>query len=727
MSNAVIHFYEFGPFRIDRTERVLFRDNQPLILTPKAFDLLLTLVEHGGHILEKENLMSAVWPETIVEESNLTHHISVLRKILGEHSGERPYIETIPRRGYRFVSDVKELNGVNAAPIATPLSATPSFTVVNDKETTGERVAAVLPLAVKPAQKAVLSGRINPGLRRVFLVCSLLIIAAAVLIYFGLKSQMPKVASTIQITRDGRMKRDAVVTDGTRVYFSEQLGGQIVLAQVSSTSGETVPFQPLLSNANLLAISPDKSKLLIGRFEGSASECPLWVVPVTGGSPYRLGDLLGHAATWIPNGEWITYAKGGELFQVRNDASGAHKLLSVAGRVDGPRWSPDGKRLRFTVLDTKTLSPKLWEAAADGTNPHPLLPDWNQSEGECCGNWSADGKYFVFESARNRVSDIWVFWEETGLVARARREPVQLTFGPMNFHMPVPSTDGNQIFVRGEQPRGELIRYDTNTRQFTSYLSGLSAEGLRFSADGEWISYVTYPEGDLWRSKVDGSQRLQLSFPPLRARNPRWSPDGKKIAFTAQLPGKQWKIQLVSTDGGSPQQLMVEEREERNPNWSPDGNSLVFDARATLGNRSIYLLDLRTNQVSPLPGGTKMFSPRWSPDGRYIAAMPLDSQKLMLFDVATEVWLELAQLRTAYPTWSRDSKYIYFIDHFGNEPGIKRVRIADRKVEWVADTKELRLVQTPNGSWFGLSPDDSPLVLRDVGIQDIYALRLQTF
>ena len=126
MSNAVIHFYEFGPFRIDRTERVLFRDNQPLILTPKAFDLLLTLVEHGGHILEKENLMSAVWPETIVEESNLTHHISVLRKILGENSGARPYIETIPRRGYRFVTEVREQNGAEAQPVVEEAAASTS-------------------------------------------------------------------------------------------------------------------------------------------------------------------------------------------------------------------------------------------------------------------------------------------------------------------------------------------------------------------------------------------------------------------------------------------------------------------------------------------------------------------------------------------------------------------------------------------------------------------------
>jgi len=106
--------------------------------------------------------------------------------------------------------------------------------------------------------------------------------------------------------------------------------------------------------------------------------------------------------------------------------------------------------------------------------------------------------------------------------------------------------------------------------------------------------------------------------------------------------------------------------------------------------------------------------------------MPFDSRKLMLFDVTTQKWEDLTQTRAAYPIWSRDGKYIYFTERFSNQQGVKRVRIADRKVEWVADLKELRLVQMPWGSWFGLAPDDSPLVLRDVGIQDIYALDFQT-
>src|SRR5262245_48726276 len=109
MSSLPNDLYDFGPFRLDLAERVLFRDGQPISLTPKAYDLLVALVERYGRVVEKEELMRVVWPETIVEEGNLTHHISVLRKVLGESAGERPYIETIPRRGYRFLAEVERV------------------------------------------------------------------------------------------------------------------------------------------------------------------------------------------------------------------------------------------------------------------------------------------------------------------------------------------------------------------------------------------------------------------------------------------------------------------------------------------------------------------------------------------------------------------------------------------------------------------------------------------
>jgi Tol biopolymer transport system component len=301
------------------------------------------------------------------------------------------------------------------------------------------------------------------------------------------------------------------------------------------------------------------------------------------------------------------------------------------------RWSPDGKVLRFTlfaepasnVFQSTTrygitnLSGALWEVSADGTNLHALLPRWNNPPNEYGGNWTLDGKYFVFQSTRNGVTNLWAIREKGSLFQKARLEPVQLTSGPMNLGSPVPSNDGKKLFAIGGLPRGQLARYDSRSQQFVPYLSGISAEGVDFSRDGAWVAYVAIPEGTLWRCKVDGSEQLQLSFPPMQAALPRWSPDGKRIAFMGAA--QTVKIYSVSPEGGSPEPMMPGEKNEWDPTWSPDGNWLAFwsvvSGKPDTSARTIRLLDLRTHQVSMLPGSQGLYSPRWSPDGRYIAAL----------------------------------------------------------------------------------------------------------
>jgi Tol biopolymer transport system component len=288
----------------------------------------------------------------------------------------------------------------------------------------------------------------------------------------------------------------------------------------------------------------------------------------------------------------------------------------------------------------------------------------------------------------------------------------------MDFWYPAPSPDGRRIYVVGVKRRGELARYDAKTQRFESYLPNISAEHLDFSRDGEWVAYVTFPEGDLWRSRVDGRERLRLSSPPIRATVPRWSPDGKRIAFSAVIPGKTRKIYIVSAEGGEPQKLTAEERMENDPGWSPDGKMLVFGIWDT---RTIHLIDLNTLEVTKLPNSEGMFSPRWSPDGRYIATISTDVRQMMLFDRTSEKWNVLATTGAGWPHWSRDGKYIYF-----SGSALSRLRIGDRKIEQLAAFKDLRLAPGYTGTWIGWAPDDSPLVLRDTGIQDIYALEWQT-
>ena len=443
------------------------------------------------------------------------------------------------------------------------------------------------------------------------------------------------------------------------------------------------------------------------------------------GSRHRLGNIVSSAASWSADGQTIAFAKGGTLNLARSDGSGTHTILTLDGKPSWIRWSPDAKKLRFTVADLKTGSESLWEAAADGTNPHPLLPGWNNPPSECCGGWTPDGRYFVFQSTQRGRSDIWAIREKGTLWGKSNQAPAHLTLGPMDFLGPVPSKDGKKLFVLGWQRRGELARYDAKSGQFVPFMSGISAESPSFSRDRQWVAYVSIPEGNPWKSKLDGGERLQLTFLPLTAYEPRWSPDGKKIAFQGIMPGQPWKMYLISSDGGAPEEVMTGIGD---PGWSPDGTSLIFHSGmadfASTSPRAIQLLDLKTRQVSTIPASEGLYSPRWSPDGRHIAALRVGSETLQIFDVRTKKWGELAKIVVGFPLWSWDSKYIYF-DSLESVPNLYRVRIVDHNLEKVASLGGIRLAPTLGGILTGLAPDDSPLVVRNVGSQEIYALDME--
>ncbi len=554
------------------------------------------------------------------------------------------------------------------------------------------------------------------------------VIAAALVVYVLMRSlPPPKVMGSNQLTRDGLPKMQ-LLSDGSRVYFTEISARGFLLYQVSTAGGEAVPLPTPFQNTWVEDISPDGSELLINASSNFIAEASVWILPVLGGSPRRVGGIMGLDSAWSPDGQKVTYTSGDSLYLAKRDGTESRKLATVSGAPFWPRWSPDGRVLRFT--EAKTFSNSLWEVSADGTNLHPLLPGWNNPPGEGFGVWTADGKYFVFMSTRNGRTDIWALREKRGVLQKAAQAPVQLTTGPLNFSWPLPSKDGSKLFVVGAQMRGELTRYDTKSRRFTPYLSGISAEHVAFSRDGKWAAYVTFPEATLWRSKVDGSERLQLSASPMLAAMPRWSPDGKKLAFMGQAPGKPWKIYIVPAEGGSPQQVTFGDPNDSDPTWSPDGNSLVlggvpsmFEAKPSSA-LAIHRLDLRSNQISTLPGSEGLRSPRWSPSGRYVAAMSDDAQKLVLFDFTTQKWQDLAKVTVNFHYWSQDEKYIFFDSAvLEKEPSVRSVRVSDHKVERVVSLQDAgRLAPGILGAWTGLTPDDSPLILRDIGSQEIYAL-----
>jgi Tol biopolymer transport system component len=321
---------------------------------------------------------------------------------------------------------------------------------------------------------------------------------------------------------------------------------------------------------------------------------------------------------------------------------------------------------------------------------------------------------------------------------------VRLTSGPTPFTEVLPSKDGKRLFALGTAPRGEVVRYDARGKQFVPFLSGVSAELVSFSKDGQWVAYVTFPDGALWRSKADGSDRLQLiqsSFfssiysssavraaPSSYVLNPRWSPDGSEIAYSSQAPGRLPKIYRVSATGGQPQELRPNLNEvQSDPNWSPDGRRISFGGRsseAAQPSPNIHILDLELRAVTDVPGSNGFFSPRWSPDGRYLVALSVDSTKLALFDFSTQKWEKVIEgAYLSWPCWSHDGRYVYYVQGV-RSPAVMRFRTADRKAERVVDLKDIRTTGF-YGVSLSLTPDDQPIVTRDIGTQEIFALDWQ--
>jgi Tol biopolymer transport system component len=226
---------------------------------------------------------------------------------------------------------------------------------------------------------------------------------------------------------------------------------------------------------------------------------------------------------------------------------------------------------------------------------------------------------------------------------------------------------------------------------------------------------------------MTGSERIQLTFSPMRAFLPRWSPDGKQIAFMATVNGEHWTTYIIPAQGGVARQMIPGSEETADATWTPDSKSIIFGPWSSGRTRGIKVLDTSTNQVSPLPGAMEMWSPRTSPDGRYTAALSQEESKMMLFDTATQKWEELSDRYSGYPSWSRDGKYLYFQDwNRGSKypSRVVRIRIRDRHLEVVVDLKRLdRLSIGTYMSWSGLAVDDSVLLSRDNSAQEIYAVK----
>ncbi len=531
-------------------------------------------------------------------------------------------------------------------------------------------------------------------------------------------------ATARQVTHDG-LDKAVVLSDGAALYVSERKGGHQILSKILPSTGEQSTIELPFSDVRALDISPDQKTLLASTVRAGSPNRELWTIQLSRMAPTRLGELADDAS-WSPSGQELVSVQAHQIWITSPKGTNLKKLAEVKGHPFAPRFSPDGQRVRFSVSDLDSNTSALWEVNRDGSNLHEMLVGWSKGHAVCCGVWSKDGKSYIFQTTMSWPTTITVLW---ALPGKGEGEPKQLTEGPMSFGSPWPAAESGKIWALGVRPVAEVVKYDPEQKKLSKVLSGVSATDLDYSSDGKWVSYVSIPDLTLWRSRVDGSERMQLTFEPERVALPHWSPDSKQIAYMSVKPGEPSRIMIIGVEGGNATPIYPEDRGQNDANWSADGKRIVY-GRPFLpsGDMGINVLDLKTQKITTIPESEGVFSPRSSPDERYVVALSRDLSSLKLFDFRTQkwtVWFREAAGSVAYPTWSKDSEYLYFDDMVTDEESIRRLKLGEDHAERVFGVSGVEHYMGQFGYWTGQAPDGSWMFVQDRSTQEVYSLNLE--
>lgn len=756
----------FETFELKLRTRELYRSGIRLKIRGHPVDVLAILLENPGELVTREELKKRLWPEdTFVDfEQILNNSVGKLRDVLSDCAESPKYIETLPRLGYRFIapvtkpaakivlaqipSDIESQDPVQIRSIpCTPIQRSKtSF----DRSELGD-VDALKSTRAGPAESSEEVDLSRKKLWGTLTATTVAFICIAILAWYGLRPLPPiRVASYSEIASVGQWF-GITATDGMSLYVNLLLpngnavvpifGGQLTPLSIDlPTSKDSPNDAPFITSA-----SPDGSRLLVEGKTDPFLGRELWNVDVHGRGAIYIGQ--GDGAVFSPDGRTVAYATThGDLYTVPS-GGGKPKLLlafpspSASGLL---AWSPDGRKIRFTHNE------RLWEVMVDGSNPHELLPNWRPEFTMFSRGWTPDGKVFLFVAQKrwrsNNFADarqLWVLDERRSWLFHSNPKPVQLTSGAIIWSLSILSKDGNTVYGSGMVPKGELVGYNAKSKQFLPYLGGVSAEYVNFSRDGNHLVYVTYPDGTMWRAERDGSGLQQLSNPPFYPIDPKWSPDGAQILFFDLRGYGRGDLYTIPSHGGEPTRLLQgDEHWNGYPEWSSDGERIVFDQspsetglRVRINNASKgRILELSTRKITDLPPCPKpCYFPRWSPDGRYILKLAVDHKTIFLLDLKTNKWSQLGPAFDAieYPLWSRDGRTIYLQDgdfrglYTSTQPGIYRIHVTGGQTEKVVDLKGFKGCGSQELVWSGLDPEDTPLLLRNIGTYDIYALALE--
>jgi len=643
--------YEFGPFRLDADERLLMRDGRMTPLPPKVFDTLLVLVENSGRIVSKDELMQSLWPDTFVEESNLTQNISQLRRALGDGAAGAQYIETIPKRGYRFVAGVQSLavNGVSAeeAIAANGHATAPAADSADQRADQSDGREQTLPPPVEVANE-----KLSP--KRFVAVATLMAFSAAVVVLAllvasrragnnsGQAGTAFQQATLIKLTASGKALNPAISHDGKFVVYAAEDGDlqSLWVRQLAPNSSAQIVGPAEVIFAGVTFSHDDNFIYYVARRKGEEVN-KLYQVPLLGGPPREIMAGVDSPVTFSPDGQYFAFVRNYRmeretaLIVVKHDGSEERKLLTrkrpeVLSRR-GPSWSPDGRLIACTAGVTGQGETSAWVLAVnvvDGSSEPIGSQTWSFI-GQVA--WLGDGSGLVLSAWQRRWG---VYGDQIWLLTFPKGEARPVTKDMNNY-------EGVSVSANLAGP-GAIItqRIDRVSRvsivskgaggfdaeraaQIQSSFSGPFSEqyGLDWTPD-ERLVYGSQASGnlDIWITTADGKRQKQLTRDAQFDFMPVVTPDGRHIVFASERAGSGhiWRMDL---DGGALKQL-TRGKNDSTPSLSPDGRWVVYTS-STSGNPSLWKVSIDGGEPTQLTAATTG-RPWVSPDGKWIACFYQD-------------------------------------------------------------------------------------------------------